>query len=199
MRHLPPAADLACRRARLHGRTAVGSRASSAPRQSRPCLLQPDAVDHHRGAVVRCRRTVPPKPACSAATLTLGEAGDASPAAPRPPIPRVFRTAEATGQDIIDPRETRAVLCETSGRAADFATSSGPCRSCRESDCRLTFVLPRPCWHHAYRCARRMAGTSPAMTGEIERLPLHPQQLDQVAVRILGEADDAGRRMRGSL
>jgi hypothetical protein len=28
-----------------------------------------------------------------------------------------FRTAEATGQDIIDPRDTRALLCEFVGEA----------------------------------------------------------------------------------
>ena len=103
-------------------------------------LPVPHAVDHdrHRPAV-RCRRTVPSPPHGDVPPLRLAlgklgvdahrrrrvrsvstrdrqRAGSTSEArGDRGEAQRhrfAFRTAEATGQDIIDPRETRSVLCE---------------------------------------------------------------------------------------
>ena len=47
----------------------------------------------------------------------------------RRPMASPFRTAEATGQDIIDPRDTRALLCEFVGNAQRILQSQlGPRR-----------------------------------------------------------------------
>ena len=48
-----------------------------------------------------------------------------------------FRTAEATGQDIIDPRETRAAICEFAADAqrvirSQLGPTAPPCRPCAE-------------------------------------------------------------------
>ena len=119
-------------------------------------LPEPDAVDHLRGAPALRRRpgsATTGRRGCSAATrgprrnwgsmhiagrrrggLPAGDRVLARPAA-APGRDRAasralaspFRTAEATGQDVIDPRETRALLAEFVDDAQRvLATQLGP-------------------------------------------------------------------------
>ena len=85
-RPVPPPPDAACSAA-MRGRRRTGVRCTS-----------PAARAPHTGAKSR----MPPDPAKSAREIEARLRAIASP----------FRTAEATGQDIIDPRNTRALLCE---------------------------------------------------------------------------------------